>query len=350
MTGEGETLSSGCSGRYRDAITGQPLIDTLIQEARQKELKYFEDKLVWKRRPRSEARQRTGKAPISVRWVDVNKGDDIHPNYRSRLVARQIKALDRSGDTYFAPAPPNEAVRFAISSAATDFGSGRTPIRDPASEQRMQLSFVDICRAYFNAPTDPNEPTYVDLPEEVDPKREMCGLLLRHMYGTRKAADGWQEEYSSLLVSRLGFTQGTASPCVFVNKERNITCAVHGDDFTSSGPKSELDWFESALAEHYELKVGPRLGPGVEDAKEATVLNRVVRWTDEGIEWEADPRQSEKLVKECGLEGSKPVATLGVKPTAEQMSTDQDLERNLYTAFRGTAARGNYLATDKPDC
>jgi len=250
MMGEGETLSLGCSGRYRDAITGQPLIDTLIHEARQKELKYFEDKLVWKRRPRSEARQRTGKAPISVRWVDVNKGDDIHPNYRSRLVARQIKALDRSGDTYFAPAPPNEAVRFAISSAATDFGSGRTPVRDPASEQRMQLSFVDICRAYFNAPTDPNEPTYVDLPEEVDPLREMCGLLLRHMYGTRKAADGWQEEYSSLLVSRLGFTQGTASPCVFVNKERNITCAVHGDDFTSSGPKSELDWFDSALAEH----------------------------------------------------------------------------------------------------
>ena len=32
--------------------------------------------------------ERTGKAPIGVRWVGVNKGDKIHPEYRSRLVAK----------------------------------------------------------------------------------------------------------------------------------------------------------------------------------------------------------------------------------------------------------------------
>ena len=36
-----------------------------------------------------------GKPPISVKWVDVNKGDDLNPNYRSRLVAREIVNASR---------------------------------------------------------------------------------------------------------------------------------------------------------------------------------------------------------------------------------------------------------------
>ena len=38
-----------------------------------------------------EARMVTGKPPITARWVDVNKGDNINPNIRSRLVAWQIR-------------------------------------------------------------------------------------------------------------------------------------------------------------------------------------------------------------------------------------------------------------------
>ena len=55
------------------------------------------------------------------------------------------------------------------------------------------------------------------------------------MYGTRAAADGWQEEYSTFLVS-IGFRQGEASANVFHHASRGITTSVHGDDFTSSGP------------------------------------------------------------------------------------------------------------------
>ena len=57
------------------------------------------------------------KVPLSVRWVDVNKGDGLTPNYRSRLVARQLKATDRSGHSGFAPAPPLEALRTVLSLA-----------------------------------------------------------------------------------------------------------------------------------------------------------------------------------------------------------------------------------------
>ena len=41
--------------------------------------------------PVEEAWQVTGKAPLGVRWVDVNKGDKVHLDNRSRLVAKEIE-------------------------------------------------------------------------------------------------------------------------------------------------------------------------------------------------------------------------------------------------------------------
>ena len=111
----------------------------------------------------------------------------------------------------------------------------------PKSERRQQISAVDISRAYLNASTDPDDPTYVDLPDEdEDRRRGMCGLLKKHMYGTRKVADGWQHEYASTMVE-LGFKQGIACPCLFVHIARGIVTSVHGDDFTSGGEQFQLD-------------------------------------------------------------------------------------------------------------
>lgn len=33
----------------------------------------------------------TGKATIRVQWLDVNKGDEMNPEYKSRLAAMEIK-------------------------------------------------------------------------------------------------------------------------------------------------------------------------------------------------------------------------------------------------------------------
>ena len=338
----------GFSGRFRDDLTGQLLCDAMVAEARAKELEYFAKKQVWQKANKASTKA-AGHKVVSVRWVDVNKGDNACPNYRSRLVARQLKAHDRSGAVFFAPTPPLEALRTVLSRTATRGNNEPKEYRDPSSERRLQLSTVDISRAYFNAKTDPLDPVYVSLPEEDPDHLEKVGLLLRHMYGTRRAADGWQEEYSSSLVE-LGFGQGSACPCVFYNGERDLLCSVHGDDFTTRGPKAELDWFEQKLAERYELKVGPRLGPAPEDAKEVTVLNRVLRWTDNGLELEADPRQGERLVQESGLEGANPVCTPGARASTAQVLNDEPLPERFHTAFRAAAARANYLAQDRPDC
>ena len=338
----------GYSGQYKDDITGQVLKDELVREARAKELKYFWDKGVWTRRPKHEARQKTGRKAISVRWVDVNKGDDLNPRYRSRLVARQLKAHDRSGASFFAPTPPLEALRTVISMTASTMPEWR-PCYDPKSEKRVQISMVDIARAYFNAEKDKDDETYVDLPPEEEGHEQYCAKLLRHMYGTRSAADGWQEEYSSFLVKTMEFEQGMSSPCLFRHPLRQLVCSVHGDDFTTTGAKHDLDWFEDTIKQHYECTIQPRLGPGDADAKEGIVLNRVIRWTDEGIEYESDPRQTEKLIAECGLAGSNTVATPGVRLSFDEATKIQPLEARLHTAFRGAAARANYLAADRID-
>ena len=111
---------------------------------------------MWEKVPRSEALARTGKAPISVRWIDNSKGDDDDPNVRCRLVAREIRKAGE--DPIFAPTPPFESLRTILSLAATDFHGAAKKIRDPKSADRIQALCADISRAYFCAATEPHDP------------------------------------------------------------------------------------------------------------------------------------------------------------------------------------------------
>ena len=119
------------------------------------------------------------------------------------------------------PPPPLEALRTVLSYAATDVIGGTPKDGDPGSNTRWQISLIDISRAYFNAKCDPESPTFVSLPSEDPEHKTTCGLLIKHMYGTQAAAEGWQQEYSATM-NKLGFTQGIASPCVFWHKERQL--------------------------------------------------------------------------------------------------------------------------------
>ena len=218
---------------FYDDITGQVLDSNLVRAAREKELDYVRSKCVWELEEIGTAKKLTGKSPISVRWVDVNKGDDVEPNIRSRLVAREIRSPGT--EACFAPTPPLEALRTVLSLACTRLSDDDEKFWNPESDDRIQLSLIDISRAYFNAKTDPTKPVYVKLPNEHEGcAKGLCGKLLRHMYGTQRAAEGWQQEYSSTLIE-MGFTQGTASPCLFLHKQRRLIVSVHGDDFTTAG-------------------------------------------------------------------------------------------------------------------
>ena len=62
---------------------------------------------------------------------------------------------------------------------------------------------------------------------------------------------------------------------------------MHGDDSTITGPKEDLWRLEEQLKKKYDIKTS-YLGPESEHNKEIRVLNRTLRWTDDGIEYEPD--------------------------------------------------------------
>ena len=103
---------------FVDDLTGQALPPALCKAARNEELAYFQSKGVWELRKVAEALQRTGRRPISVRWVEVNKGDTENPRIRSRLVAREIRGPGQ--EACFAPTPPLESLRMVLSYAVSD--------------------------------------------------------------------------------------------------------------------------------------------------------------------------------------------------------------------------------------
>ena len=58
--------------------------------------------------------------------------------------------------------------------------------------------------------------------------------LRRWLYGMRRAAAGWEEEYAGKLEGE-GFRKVKGAPTVFFNAKTAVRLVVHGDDFTYSG-------------------------------------------------------------------------------------------------------------------
>ena len=71
---------------YYDDVSGKPLDTQMVQAARREECQVIQTMGVWEPIPRPK-----NEKVISTRWVDVNKGDEQRPKYRSRLVARELK-------------------------------------------------------------------------------------------------------------------------------------------------------------------------------------------------------------------------------------------------------------------
>ena len=150
----------------------------------------------------------------------------------------------------------------------------------------------------------------MSLPRELGLPGHWVGRQVRCVYGTRDAGAIWEDTYRDLLEA-IGFTSGKASPCVFYNAQHDIATVVHGDDFTSLASDEALTWMEGKMAEQFELKLRGRLGMGCEG--ELRILNRIVRVTSDGLEYEADPRHIELIAESLELTNCKPVCSPGTK-------------------------------------
>ncbi len=322
---------------FIEDTTGQQLDHRLAKEARKLEMDFFRKMKVYEKVPRWHA-QRDKCKVITTKWIDVNKGDDAAPNYRARLVGRELK-LDNRLDL-FAATPPLEALK-ALCSICASRQDGSDPHR---------LMSIDVKRAYFYARVQ--RPVYIEIPiEDLEYGDETkIGKLNLSLYGTRDAAQNWMREYSSLLKS-LGFIAGLASPCNFRHGTRDIVLTVHGDDFTVTGSNLNLRWLETKMKEKYEIKC-EMLGPEPGMKKELRILNRIIRWADGGIEYEADQRHAEIIIEEMGATSAKPVNTAAVTEpgnVAEVRAGSNKLTSRDATKYRALAARLNFLSMDRAD-
>ena len=111
-----DQTEKGQWGEFFD-VNGNPLESRLVREARQEEVQEIIRRGVYSKVPLEECYRVTGKALVGIRFVDVNKGDFVCPNYRSRLVATQVKH-DKSLDM-FAAMPPLEAVKLLFCLCST---------------------------------------------------------------------------------------------------------------------------------------------------------------------------------------------------------------------------------------
>ena len=86
--------------------------------------------------------------------------------------------------------------------------------------------------------------------------------------------------------------------------------------------------------------------------QEIRVLNRTLRWTDKGIEYEPDQRHAEIVIKQMELTHANSVTTPGnteAEADAELRDKSPLLTGEEATQYRALAARLNYLALDRPD-
>ena len=216
----------------------------------------------------------------------------------------------------------------------------------PGGSKPKRICVVDVSRAYFYAKC--RRPLYIQIPaEDWEPGDEdKIGKLHLSLYGTRDAAQNWAATYTEHLV-KLGFVQGRASLCNFRHDVKDIDLTVHGDDFLIVAGSEELRWMELQMKERYEVKCST-LGPEPGMQPEVRILNRTLKWTPEGIEYESDPKHVKIVVHECGVESGRTARVPGSK-RPEGPGEDQRLSDAEASRYRAVVARLNYMAMDRID-
>ena len=303
---------------YWDNVSGKPLDTAKVPEARREECQVIDAMGVWGVIDRP-----TNERVISTRWVDVNKGDETHPKYRSRFVTRELK---QKGDTpshwsdFFASMPPITALRALFSLAVT--------MRVPNLEGKLTqmdrttcLIFIDVKKAHFRSPA--RRRLLVELPSGMGYPPGKVGLLRKSLYGTRDAPANWEAAIKAVMML-IGFQPAKSNSCLYYHADKQIRIEVHGDDFTGVGPKAELEWFAAELRKHWTIDVRGIWGPPpMKDLDHSIViLNRLVMCT---IDMEADPRHVD-LLQEVGCEGSKATTPL-IKERIEEALTSEEMKR-----------------------
>ena len=103
-----------------------------------------------------------------------------------------------------------------------------------------------------------------------------------------------------------GFWEVLGSPGLFYHDEWCVTLSCHGDDFIAEGESDDWDRLGALMLQAFQAKILPRIGPAEFGGQTTSGdhLHRVVRWSEHGFSWEADPKYSRQIVEELGGAGA----------------------------------------------
>ena len=87
---------------------------------------------------------------------------------------------------------------------------------------------------------------------------------------------------------------------------------VQGDDLIVCGLAASLNWLRAQFEARFEITCQV-LGPERGQQQEVRILNRVLRWCKNGIEYEANERHAEIAIRDLGLDGAKALGTPGTR-------------------------------------
>ena len=151
-------------------------------------------------------------------------------------------------------------------------------------------------------------------------------------------------------MGEIGLEKGKGSPCVFVHRKRDLIWVIHGNDFSILGWQEHLDRFWNQAQNNFEANHRARLGPDIGDEKQVRILNQIVTWTEDGIEYEGDQRHADICISNFGLASdSRSVNTPVDKAIRIGESDDDWLDKSESIWYRGITARMNYLPQDRSD-
>ena len=232
-----------------DDVKGGPLDPGEVITAREKEIKYLWDMVVYEYSTEAEARARTGRNPVGLKWIDTNKGSAEAPRYRSRLVCTEVR--HKGVEPIFLATPPLETLRILLGVACQE---NVFQVEDPDL-----ICVADVSRAHFCA--DAVRDVYVGLPDDPMAKQPcVCGKLRTTMYGSLDAAQR-SGKHCAQVWEAGGFSRGVASPCHFFHKDVETYILVHGDGFSIVSRQEWRTHELSLLRGAYELSKVVTLGP-----------------------------------------------------------------------------------------
>ena len=121
---------------------------------------------------------------------------------------------------------------------------------------------------------------------------------------------------------------------------------AHVDDFLCTGRAADLKWLESRLKGEFDV-TATHVGDDAE--KEVRYLNRILRWTEEGLEIESEGRHAATLLKEWGMSECKTIDTPLRREVVVKMGIGKELGVEDTRKLRRAIARVKYMAHYRPD-